>query len=88
MLIPSHDDNKTEILGRCSTLQGEGTSELGTTIEVCVKRGGFSIKIFIRTIEDDGDDETMSDKDNLVTGELTIPYVTAELVGEDIGEVE
>ena len=49
-----------------------------------MKMGGLSVINLVRTMEDDGDDETMNDTESVVNGELNIPKATADMVDDSI----
>ena len=68
--------------------QGEGKSESGTAVEICVARSGVGVVNLGITMEDHSYDETMNSTYSVVTDELTIPKVTADLVKDGIGEAE
>ena len=55
-------------------------------MDVCVWWGGVSVINIWRTIEDGGDDDKLNATDYVVTGELTVPTLTADIVDKDIGE--
>ena len=55
-------------------------------MKVCVARGGVSVINLGRAIEYDDYDETMNVAESVVTGELTIPKLTAYMVEEGIDE--
>ena len=55
-------------------------------MEVCVARGGFSVINLVRTMDDDGDDDTMNTIGSVMTDEITIHQLTTDIVEEDIGE--